>query len=67
MVFLSLFLLLSVFVSTASYFVLFCALTFRAYDVIVQLSLTSASDLSFLYLFPFVRRYGLRAPSSSTR
>ncbi|RRT36182.1 hypothetical protein B296_00055668 [Ensete ventricosum] len=51
-----LFLLLRVFIPIASHFVLSTA----SYDVAVQLSLTSTSDLSYLYLFAFVRCYGLR-------
>ncbi|URE22314.1 hypothetical protein MUK42_15458 [Musa troglodytarum] len=56
----SLFLLLGVFVPIASHFVLSCAPTRRTYDAVVQLSLTSASSLSYLCLSAFVRRYGLR-------
>ncbi|RZS11175.1 hypothetical protein BHM03_00042485 [Ensete ventricosum] len=56
----SLFLLLGVFIPLVSHFVLSCALTRRAYDVVVQLSLTFASGLSYLCLSGFVRRYGLR-------
>ncbi|XP_009385545.2 uncharacterized protein LOC103972887 [Musa acuminata AAA Group] len=56
----SIFLLLSVFVPIASHFVFSCAPTRRAYDVVVQLSLISASSLSYLCLSAFVRRYGLR-------
>ncbi|THU71592.1 hypothetical protein C4D60_Mb04t03080 [Musa balbisiana] len=44
----------SVVVSTASHFVLSCTPTRRAYNMVVQLSVTSASGLSF------VCRYGLR-------
>ncbi|RWW15718.1 hypothetical protein GW17_00020427 [Ensete ventricosum] len=51
----SLFLLLGIFVPIASHFVLSCAPTYRAYDVVVQLSFISVSDLSNL-----VRRYSLR-------
>ncbi|WOL00472.1 hypothetical protein Cni_G09185 [Canna indica] len=56
----SLFLLLGVFVPTASHFVLNCSPGRRAYDVVVQLSLTSASALAYVCLTAFVRRYGLR-------
>lgn len=56
----SIFLLLSIFVPTASHFVLNCFPGRRAYDVAVQLSLTSASALAFICLSAFVRRYGLR-------
>ncbi|RWW84617.1 hypothetical protein BHE74_00006764 [Ensete ventricosum] len=45
MVFCSLFIFLGIFVPTTLYFVLFCAPTHRAYDVVVQLSLTSTSSL----------------------
>ncbi|RZR95054.1 hypothetical protein BHM03_00023872 [Ensete ventricosum] len=55
----SLFLLLGVLVLTASHFVLSCAPTHRAYDVVVQLSLTSAFGLSYLCHSTFVHRYGL--------
>ncbi|RRT68801.1 hypothetical protein B296_00032152 [Ensete ventricosum] len=48
-------LLLGIFAPTASHFVLSCALTCHTYDV-VQLSLTSASGLSYLYLSAFIRR-----------
>ncbi|RWV77058.1 hypothetical protein BHE74_00033481 [Ensete ventricosum] len=56
----SLFLLLGIFIPTAFHFILFCPFTHRAYDVVVQLSLTSASGLSYLCLFAFVRYYSLR-------
>ena len=53
----SLFLLLSIFIHTASHFVLSYTLTRHAYDVIVQLSLTSTSDLSYLCLFTWEMTY----------
>ncbi|XP_065001829.1 uncharacterized protein LOC135634978 [Musa acuminata AAA Group] len=53
----SLFLLLGVFILIASHFVLSCALTRCAYDVVVQLSLTSSSGLSYLCLFAFVHHF----------
>ncbi|RWW10590.1 hypothetical protein GW17_00025860 [Ensete ventricosum] len=55
----SLFLLLSVYIPIASHFIFSCAPTHRVYDVVIQLSLTSTSDLSYLCLFVFVRRYNL--------
>ncbi|THU48568.1 hypothetical protein C4D60_Mb06t00360 [Musa balbisiana] len=56
----SLFLLLSIFIPTTSHFILLCAPTHRAYYVVVQLSLTSASSFSYLCLFAFICRYSLR-------
>ncbi|THU69521.1 hypothetical protein C4D60_Mb08t15270 [Musa balbisiana] len=56
----SLFLLLGIFVSTASHFIISCTPTCRTHNVVVRLSLTSASGLSYLYLSAFVCRYGLR-------
>ncbi|RWW04642.1 hypothetical protein GW17_00032124 [Ensete ventricosum] len=50
----SLFLLLGVFVPIASNFILSYTLNRHTYDVMVQLSLTSASDLSYLCLSAFV-------------
>ncbi|RWW11529.1 hypothetical protein BHE74_00028985 [Ensete ventricosum] len=47
----SLFLILGVFVPTASHFVLSYAPTCCSCDVVVQLSLTSASGLSYICLF----------------
>ncbi|CAD5164325.1 unnamed protein product [Musa acuminata subsp. malaccensis] len=55
----SLFLLLGI-VSTTSHFFLSYAPTCRTHDVVVQLFLTSASGLTYLYLSAFVRRYVLR-------
>ncbi|RRT85380.1 hypothetical protein B296_00010166 [Ensete ventricosum] len=56
----SIFLLLGVFIPTTSHFILSCAPTHRAYDTVVQLSLTSISGLSYPYLSALVRRYGIR-------
>ncbi|RWW30073.1 hypothetical protein GW17_00005371 [Ensete ventricosum] len=53
----SLFLLLGILVPIASHIVLFCAPTHRAYDMMIQLSLTFTSDLSYLCLSAFVRHY----------
>ena len=53
----TIFLLLSIFVSAISHFVLYCAPTCRAYDMVVQLSLTSTFDLSYIYLSVFVRHF----------
>ncbi|RWW02142.1 hypothetical protein GW17_00034790 [Ensete ventricosum] len=58
----SLFVLLLVFVSIASHFVLSCPLIGRAYNVVVQLSLTSASGLSYLCLSTVVNRYSRPLP-----
>ncbi|RWW30398.1 hypothetical protein GW17_00005014 [Ensete ventricosum] len=55
----SLFLLLGVFVPTASHFILSCAPTHYVYDVVVQLSLTFATNLSYLCPSAFVRHYDL--------
>ncbi|WOK99828.1 hypothetical protein Cni_G08540 [Canna indica] len=54
------FLLLSVAVPTLSHFVLAFGPHRRPYDLVVQLSLTSASALAFLTLSTVTRRYGLR-------
>ncbi|RWW25358.1 hypothetical protein GW17_00010292, partial [Ensete ventricosum] len=43
-----------------SHVILSCALTCHAYYVVVQLSLTFASGLSYHYLSTFVCRYGFR-------
>ncbi|RWV80330.1 hypothetical protein GW17_00058423 [Ensete ventricosum] len=56
----SLFILLGVFVPTASHFVLSCTSTHRTYNMVVQLSLTFASNLAYLWLSAFVRHYSLR-------
>ncbi|RWV98394.1 hypothetical protein GW17_00038765 [Ensete ventricosum] len=55
----SLFLFLGIFVPTTSRFILSYAPTCRAYDVVVQLSLTSASGFSYLCLSAFIRCYDL--------
>ncbi|RWV84012.1 hypothetical protein GW17_00054314 [Ensete ventricosum] len=49
----------SLIISTASHFVLSYTPTYRAYDVMVQLSLASASSLPYLYLSTFVSHYDL--------
>ncbi|RWV79154.1 hypothetical protein GW17_00059762 [Ensete ventricosum] len=50
----SIFLLLSIFIFTATHFILFYAPTRHVYDVTIQLSLTSTSNLSYLCLSVFV-------------
>ncbi|RWV85848.1 hypothetical protein GW17_00052322 [Ensete ventricosum] len=55
----SLFLLLGIFISIASHFVLSYVPTCRVHDVVVQLSFISAFDLSYFCLFAFVHRYSL--------
>ncbi|RRT75658.1 hypothetical protein B296_00030494, partial [Ensete ventricosum] len=55
----SLFLLLGVFVPTTSHFVISYTPTYRAYDMVVQLSLTFAFDHSYLCLSAFVCHYKL--------
>ncbi|CAD5179231.1 unnamed protein product [Musa acuminata subsp. malaccensis] len=56
----SLFLLLGIFILTTSHFILSCTPIHCTYDMVVQLFLTSASNLSYLCLSAFVCRYGLR-------
>ncbi|RRT39033.1 hypothetical protein B296_00054192 [Ensete ventricosum] len=52
-------LVLGIFIPTTSYFVLSCAPTPHAFNMVVQLSFTSSSSLSYLYLSVFVYYYGL--------
>ncbi|RWV86735.1 hypothetical protein GW17_00051332 [Ensete ventricosum] len=51
--------LLGVFIPTAFHFVFSYTPIYHAYDVVVLLSLTSASSFSYLCLSTFVRHYGL--------
>ncbi|RWW30127.1 hypothetical protein BHE74_00055596 [Ensete ventricosum] len=55
----SFFLLLNVFFLTTNHFVLSCAPTCSAYDVMIHLSLISVFGLSYLYLSAFVCRCNL--------
>lgn len=45
------FLLLSIFIPVVAHFVFSCVITHYAYDVVVQLSLTFASNLLYFFLF----------------
>ncbi|RWV89453.1 hypothetical protein GW17_00048395 [Ensete ventricosum] len=50
----SIFILLCIFFPVASHFIFSCALTSFVYDAVVQLSLTFASSLFYLYLSAFI-------------